>query len=86
MIGALRTCTTLPWNVRVGNASTVNSTFCPASTAADVRFGDVGVDLHFRQVIGDREDDRRLKLAATVCPTSTLREMTIPSIGDLIVQ
>jgi hypothetical protein len=27
-----------------------------------------------------------LKLAATVCPTSTLREMTIPSIGEVIVQ
>jgi hypothetical protein len=27
-----------------------------------------------------------LKLAATVWPTSTLREMTTPSIGDVIVQ
>ena len=27
-----------------------------------------------------------LKLAATVCPTSTLREMTMPSIGEVIVQ
>ena len=27
-----------------------------------------------------------LRLAATVCPTSTLREMTMPSIGEVIVQ
>ena len=26
------------------------------------------------------------RLAATVCPTSTLREMTMPSIGEVIVQ
>ena len=24
------------------------------------------------------------KLAATVCPTSTLREITVPSMGDVI--
>jgi len=26
-----------------------------------------------------------LKLAATVCPSSTLFDMTVPSIGDVIV-
>ena len=37
----------------------MKSTVWPASTVADVRLGHVGVDLHFREVIRDRENDRR---------------------------
>jgi len=48
---------------------------------ADVRLIDVGEDLHLRQVVRDQEQRRRWKAAATVWPTSTLRDTTMPSIG-----
>src|SRR5205085_1005097 len=34
----------------------------------NVSFGDVGVDLHFRQVIGDGENDRRLQTGGNGLP------------------
>ena len=48
---------------------------------ADVALVDRRQDLHLREVVGDEEELRRGRLAATVWPTSTLRSTTTPSIG-----
>ena len=52
--------------------------------AADVRLVDVRVDLHLGQVGGNHEQVGACMLAATVWPTSTLRCVTMPSIGARI--
>jgi hypothetical protein len=52
------------------------------SQPANVSFGNTGVDLHVFQVLGDLNNVGVLKLAVTVCPTSILRSMTVPSIGE----
>ena len=57
----------------------------PRLELAHVGLGDDGVHLHLLQVPGEGEDGRRRSDAATVCPTSTLREMTVPSMGERIL-
>ena len=44
-----------------GKASTLNVTGLPRLDAADVGLVHLGVDLHLRQVLRDREDRRRLQ-------------------------
>jgi len=53
---------------------------------ADVRLGHVRVHLHLAQVLGDGEECRRLQRGRHRLPTSTLREMTVPSMGEMMVQ
>jgi len=52
---------------------------------ADVRLVDVGEDLHLREVVAIRNSVGAWKAAATVWPTSTLRDTTMPSIGLAIL-
>ena len=52
---------------------------------AHVGLGDAGVDLHLAQVLGDVNSVGACSEAATVWPTSTLREMTEPSMGEMMV-
>ena len=83
VVGALRTWRTMPSNVLPGNASTVNVAFIAVREPADVGLADRGVDLHAREILGDREQHRRADSdAATVWPTSTARDSTTPSTGE----
>ena len=83
--GALRSWRIVPRKTLVGYASTVNCAAMPAlslpmsasltlvSTCILVRSSAI------RNSVGAASD------AATVCPTSTLREMTVPVVGEMIV-
>ena len=53
---------------------------------ADIRLSHVRIDLHLREIICDLKNHRRLQTGGNKWPTSTLREMTTPSIGEVIVQ
>ena len=53
---------------------------------ADVRFGDVGSTCLFVRSLAIVKITGACKLAETGRPTSTLREITSPSTGDVIVQ
>ena len=86
LVAALRICANVAVEAlareRVDGERRVHAVLEPA----DVGLGDVGVDLHLAQVLGDREERPAPgSEAATVWPTSTLREMTMPSIGEMIV-
>ena len=82
MIGAFRTCVTLPWKTRCGKASTVKFTSCPTTmfpTSASATLESICMfarSLAMVKIIG------ALKLAATVWPTGTGRGMTMPSTGE----
>ena len=82
--GDLRTCFTFPRKIRPGNASTVNVASSPSSirptsdSSIEVSTCISAKFLAITKISGD------CKLAATVCPTSTLRLTTTPSTGDRI--
>ena len=75
----------MPSNVLPGNASTVNVAFMPSLSAADVGLGDRGVDLHAREVLGDREQRRRLQRRGDGLTDVDARDSTTPSTGEMIV-
>ena len=85
VMGSSRTCETLPSNVSSGNASTVNLTGSPAwmrpMSASSMR---VSTCICFKS-FAITNSSGACRLAATVWPTSTEREITTPSMGERIV-
>ena len=83
--GCKRICATVPTNSSVGYASTWNVTLCPGrirptSASSMLAFTCILVrSAAMMKSVGD------CRLAATVCPTSTLRCMTIPSMGAWMI-
>ena len=55
---ALRIWTTIPWNVRMGKASTVKFTVLVCLHPANVGLGDERIYLHFAKIVGDDEKRR----------------------------
>ena len=64
----------------------MKSTSWPTIDIADVGLGDLGVDLHVREVVRDLEDDRRAEAGGDGLAHIDQREMTMPSIGEEIWQ
>ena len=84
VIGAWRSCVTLPWNVRFGYASTVKVASCPtfaAPTSDSETLVSTCICVRSRAI---RKSVGVWKLAATVWPTSTLRDTTTPSTGEMM--
>jgi hypothetical protein len=80
-VGCSRTCSTRPRNVRSGNESTRNVTSCPvlmrptSASSTDASTCMRARSFAITKSVGACSD------AATVWPTSTLREMTTPEMG-----
>ena len=84
VVGALRICRTVPRKCSPVNASTVNVAGIPVeSLPTSASATEVSTCIWRRSwaitnSVGAASD------AATVCPTSTLREITVPSVGETI--
>ncbi len=85
VVGFWRTCCTVAWKVRLGYASTLKSTPSPARTrpmsgSPTARSSSI---LPRSWAMVNRVGV--CKLAATVCPIDTLRAITVPSTGEVMM-
>jgi hypothetical protein len=86
VVGFMRICTTRPVNEVFGNASTLNVTVWPTliePTSDSSVLTSTCILLRSWAMLNSTGACRD---AATVCPTSTLREMTMPLMGETIVE
>src|SRR5881397_4350925 len=81
-MGAFRTCATLPWKGWPGYASTVKVAGCSCRTRPTSDSLTLVSTCILVRSWAIRKSVGVWKLAATVCPTSTLRETTTPSTGE----
>ncbi len=82
MIGELRIWVTLPVNVRPVKASTVKVEVWPSSTLPTSASDTLASICILDRSLAIMNRTGAFMLAATVWPTSTLREMTMPSTGE----
>ena len=82
VFGLRRICRTVPWKMRPEKASTRNTAAIPARiapTSASATVVSICICARFWAMEKICGADR---LAATVCPTSTSRDMTTPATGE----
>ena len=75
---------TLPWNVSVGYASTRNVTTWPGRMRPTSDSSMLALTCIWVRSAAMMNSSGADMLAATVCPLSTLRLMTMPSIGAVM--
>jgi len=85
VVASKRTCFTEPVKVFSGNASTVNSTFIPGASWPTSDSATLVWTSMSRRSPASTNRTGACSDAATVWPTSMLREITTPSIGEVIV-
>jgi len=81
VVAFMRTCATRPWNVSLEGihlkGNRLASLMFPTSDSSVFAYTSI-----FGQILRDGKNRRRLQGCGYVCPTSTLRATTVPSIGN----